>query len=184
MKSVKRTLLILGITTLFSAVSFAAVMPGASYYTKANIWYASPLKIPSTNYHVGSILPVGTKVDMISISDALIVFKDQKGIIYNIQYISKFSGTSMMTYLNEYFSEKNILKSWGYKMMSKEDKANISMGSIAEGMSKKAVLMSYGVPPKHKTPSTDSSPWTYWTNRFRTKVITFGAKDTVTVISR
>ena len=185
MKSIKGTLLILVLSTLFTAVSsFAAVMPGATYYTKANIWYARPTKIPSTNYHVGTILPVGTKVDMISMSDDLIVFKDQKGIIYNIQFIPKFSGPSLMTYLNAYFSEDNILKSRTYKKMSKEEKANISMGAIAEGMSKEAVLMSYGVPPTHKTPSLESTPWTYWVNRFRTMVITFGTEDTVTVITR
>lgn len=184
MRTIKATLLTLTLAALFTAVSFAAVMPGASYYTKANIWYASPLKIPSTNYHVGSILPIGTKVDIREIKDDVIVFTDQNGIVYNIQFLPKFSGPSMMGYLNAYFSEDNILERKTYKKLSKEEKANIAMGTIAEGMSKEAVLMAYGVPPTHKTPSTDSSPWTYWQNRFRTLVITFGVEDTVTVITR
>ena len=184
MRTRRITAFIIVLTTLFSVASWGAVEAGSSYFTKVNFWYENPLKMPSTNYHVGSILPIGTKVDVLKITDKLIVFRDQKGIVYNIQYIAKYSGPSQKDYLDACFSKEDVLKSKIYKNLSKEEKANITAGTIAEGMSKTAVLMAYGNPPTHKTPSTEKSPWTYWQNRFRTMVVTFGAEDTVTLIKR
>ena len=40
-------------------------------------------------------------------------------------------------------------------------------------MSKKAVLAAYGPPPEHETPTRDTNPWKYWTDRFRTKEVFF-----------
>ena len=50
----------------------------------------------------------------------------------------------------------------------------IKEGIIVIGMSKKAVLVSYGHPPEHKTQNLkNSSSWYYWMNRFRSKAISF-----------
>ena len=38
------------------------------YYTKCNIWFDKKDRIPSTNYHTGLILPVGTKVKITACS--------------------------------------------------------------------------------------------------------------------
>ena len=40
-------------------------------------------------------------------------------------------------------------------------------------MSKEAVLMSYGYPPSHMTPSTEGDVWKYWDHKFRAKLIYF-----------
>lgn len=49
--------------------------------------------------------------------------------------------------------------------MSEEEKTAIKGGYIIPGMSKKAVLASYGYPPEHETESLDSSEWLYWDNK-------------------
>ena len=50
-------------------------------------------------------------------------------------------------------------------------------GVVVEGMSKRAVLISVGIPPQHKTPTLDGKRWMYWVNRFRDKTICFGDND-------
>ncbi len=183
MKMVKSMVLILMLATLFTTVSSAAVMAGSSYYTKVNIWYETPERIPSTNYHVGSILPVGTKVDLLKVSDGKVVFRDSNGTTYTIEYLAKFTGP-VAGYLDKFFSAENVLKSEAYKKMSDKDKENIAAGNIIEGMSKEAVLMAYGNPPTHRTPSTSNNRWTYWVNRFKTMVVVFGADDMVSMIQK
>jgi hypothetical protein len=49
----------------------------------------------------------------------------------------------------------------------------IKHGVVVKGMSKKAVLVSYGLPPEHRTPSLESNIWFYWKNIFRSKAIHF-----------
>ncbi len=183
MKMIKATILILALAALFTTVASAVVVSGASYYTKVNMWFENPERIPSTNYHVGSMIPVGTKVDILKITKQEVMFRDQKGINYTIQHIAKFSGP-LPDYLDACFSAENILESEIYKKLSVTDKASVAAGTITEGMSKEAVLMAYGNPPTHRTPSITGNRWTYWENRFKTMVVTFGPEDTVTVIVR
>jgi len=40
-------------------------------------------------------------------------------------------------------------------------------------MSKKAVLVSFGPPPDHKTPDLGSSRWLYWKSRFKKQAVCF-----------
>jgi len=56
------------------------------------------------------------------------------------------------------------LADWGglYSKFNGEEKENIKKGTIAEGMSKEAVLMAYGYPPSHRTAALASDEWAYW----------------------
>ncbi len=47
------------------------------------------------------------------------------------------------------------------------------LGSLEIGMSKKAVMLAYGIPPAKETFSTDSQVWTYWTSRTAKNKILF-----------
>ena len=51
------------------------VMEGKMCFTQTNIWYEDPQKIYSTNYHVGTIIPVGTKVQIVRLKGDRIQFK-------------------------------------------------------------------------------------------------------------
>ena len=182
MKIWKISLYALILTALFSTVSFAKVVKGSSYYTKANIWYENPLRIFSTNYHVGEMLPVGTKVSILKINKKMIMFKDDDGTKYVIYYMQKYNGSDMNRYLDFYFSETNVLESEEYNAFSEGEKANIKHGILTEGMSKDAVLMAYGIPPSHRTSSTDAPVWTYWVNRFDTTILNFGEDGKIQTI--
>ena len=85
--------------------------------------------------------------------------------------IPKYSLVDTETLFADYFAKEDT-KPNKYKFNGNE-KENISNGTIEEGMSKDAVIMSYGYPPKHKTPALSSNIWTYWDARATRKVVTF-----------
>lgn len=56
---------------------------------------------------------------------------------------------------------------------SEVDQKGIKAGKAFEGMSREGVLTALGYPATHRTPSLESSSWTYWRNRFATMVVEF-----------
>ena len=56
---------------------------------------------------------------------------------------------------------------------SESERRHILAGTVDVGMSKDAVILALGHPPKHKTPSLDANQWRYWQNRFNTFVVEF-----------
>lgn len=149
---------------------------GKTFYTTANIWYEHEDKIYSTNYHKGSIISVGTKVTIKNMGSGEIEFADEKGQSFAIIFVKKHSSPEMAIggYFNQYFSEENPLRKDGpFQKLSENERKQIKLGEIKEGMSKKAVLMAYGYPPGHRTPSLASDTWVYWVNRFVNKAVYF-----------
>jgi hypothetical protein len=149
---------------------------GKTYYTMANIWYENPGKIYSTNYHRGAILPAGTKVTVNNVSRKEISFTDKDGLDFRIVYVSKHSsrGATVWDHFDQYFSEEDPMgKNGPFGRFTKKEKDNIRQGVLAKGMSKDAALMAYGYPPSHKTPSISANQWTYWDNRFVTRLVLF-----------
>jgi len=148
---------------------------GQIYYTAANIWYENPEKILSTNYHRGTILPVGTKVRVDEVKGKKIRFGDGHGQEFEITFMEKHSSriVDLWAYFRRYFSRDNPLQGRPYEGFSKSERRNIKMGEIEVGMSKEAVLMAYGYPPAHRTPSLESDQWVYWINRFVNKTVVF-----------
>jgi len=145
---------------------------GGIYYTKVNIWYEKAVKILSTNYHKGQIIPVGSEVVVVS-RGSRIVFTDKAGIQYQLILVPDYTALSNDQFLDRYFSKDNILSSPEYASFSAQEKTNIKNGTIEIGMSKAAVLVAYGYPPSHRTPSTESNVWKYWISRLLTDDVQF-----------
>jgi len=148
---------------------------GKTYYTQVNIWFEKPKKIYGTNYHVGAIIPVGTKVKITEIRSSKLYFTDLKtNIKYRIINKTKHNNITMTDLLNKWFSKTDIMAAGGKfsKFSEKEQKA-IRIGIVENGMSKDAVLMAYGYPPTIRTTSLESDRWTYWRNRWITQVANF-----------
>ncbi len=181
MKIVSRKLvlsLVLFIGSGFGVSSFAADEEspiGKTFYTQVNIWFENPKKIYGTNYHVGVIIPVGTKVKITDIRSSKLFFTDiKRGVDYRIINKIKHNNISMTELLNKWFSKNNILSKGGkFSTFSEKEQKAIRAGRIEEGMSREAVLMAYGYPPTIKTPSLDIDRWTYWRNRWITQVADF-----------
>lgn len=161
-------------TLLISFNAAAEFKEGATLYVQTNIWYEKPMKIIATNYHVGSILAVGTKVTMEEISKKRIIFTDENGQKYRIIIKLKHNNVPGPKLAGRLFSETNVKDKGGkFHSFSKDDQENIIAGYVSKGMSKEAVLMAYGYPPTIRTPSTEGNIWTYWKNRWVTQIIRF-----------
>jgi hypothetical protein len=144
------------------------------YYTRVNIWYENPEVIYSTNYHEGTMIPLGTKVEIVTEKKSKIVFKTvEDGRSYTIVRMKRHTNITTNALLNQYFSRTNIVDSSEYKALPKTAKKSIAAGEIELGMSKEAVLMAYGYPPTHRTPSTTSDRWIYWNQRARNFAVMF-----------
>ena len=164
-------LLVIAGSLIFSSASFAA--DGETYYTRMNIWYEKPEKIMSTNYHKGLILPVGTAVEILK-KGKKIKFRDKAtGVEFRIILVSDYTNLTKQQFFDRYFSKDSILNSSEYRSFSAQEKENIKNGTIEKGMSKAAVLVAYGYPPSHRTPSTESNVWKFWTSRLLTDDIHF-----------
>lgn len=165
--------LLFGIVVLFSA-PLALLAADGQMYTTVNIWYEKPMKIPSTNYHKGAMLPVGTKVRLEDVETKRIVFTDEHGGKYRIICYLKHHNVPGPQLAQKLFSEKNpMAKGGAFSTLTNKEKQNVKGGTIAVGMSKKAVIMAYGYPPTVQTPTTESNSWTYWKHRWDTMIVTF-----------
>ena len=144
-----------------------SVPRGEEYYTRTNIWYKDPAKIPSTNYIDGAFLPLGTKIKMLDCGGVQVKFVDiNRGQSYTIIFVRKHTTITAEEQFDRYFSKRNVVDTKGdfFKLSPKEQEA-VKKGAIFDGMSKKAVLMALGYPPSHKTPDLTSNVWFYWGHR-------------------
>jgi hypothetical protein len=171
---------------LFMMVVFAGVMqacvsiniPDADkvHYTSANIWFEHPDKIPSVNHHQGAILPVGTQVTIESVTPRAIHFVDQRGTRYRLILMRKYTGPefTIEQLFKQYFTLTDPMGKTGeFMKLSEMERGYVKSGRIRVGMSKVAVLMAYGYPPSHMTPSTDADVWKYWDHKFRARLVHF-----------
>jgi len=142
-------------------------------YTRVNIWYEAGKqdRIMSTNYHVGQILPAGTHVMVTEKVGDRIYFRDtEKGNTYCLRYARNHTVVPMSEYFDRMFGSSNVLEKEAF---TEQELQAIRAGRVEPGMSKEAVLVAYGYPPAHKTPSLESNMWTYWTNRFNRRIVRF-----------
>lgn len=157
------SLVLMFVLALACSSLYAESLSGKTYYTRVNIWYEKPNKILSTNYHRGNILHIGTKVKIHSINNERIKFTpDGSAQMFAIINDNQTSLISTDELFNQYFSAEAVQVGVGDYQATEAERENIKTGIIAIGMSKKAVLMAYGYPPRHKTPLLTGDIWHYW----------------------
>lgn len=150
------------------------------YHTAVNIWYTDPRQIPTTNYHVGEMIPVGTRVTLEKIGGISIVFSTDDKKTFTILHMVRHSTLKLEEEFARFFATKDALAPGGaFHGFTKEEQKGIAEGTIYEGMRRSAVLMAYGYPPSHKTPDLAANTWTYWVSRRRTATVTFNDEDKV-----
>jgi len=166
---------------LVSVTSFAAEnYEGKELYSQVNIWYEKPTKILSTNYHVGGVIPAGTKVTIGDASKKALEFKDANGTEYRIICKLKHNNVPCDELPATWFGTTDPMAKGGkFEKFTKEEKEYVRAGYIREGMSREAVLMAYGYPPTIRTPNLDQAIWTYWKNKWVTEIARFDDKGKV-----
>jgi len=135
-------------------------------YTRINIWHEQST-IPSTNYHLGEMIPAGTKVKITSMWDGqfseISFLVDGQREEFHIRIRSSVTKLPVLKVRDRYFSKTDPLAEGGeFSKFTPEEQKNIKKGVIEKGMSKDAVIMAYGYPPAHKTPSLEGNRWLYW----------------------
>jgi hypothetical protein len=148
---------------------------GRIFFTRNNIWYQHPKKIFNANYHIGTILPLGTSVTMSRVNRGLIRFRvNSTGTDFQIFVHPKFSSRNetVWEYFDKYFSAEDPTKG-DFERLADDEQRLIRAGEIQAGMGKWSVLRAYGYPPGCKTPSWESDSWVYWTTGRATRTITF-----------
>ncbi len=157
---------------------------GEQLYLAHNLWYEKEDKIEAINFkNLPMRIPVGTAVDGV-----LITF-DQGYKAYCIKF--KVAGQRrvfelMMNgrYQSNEQSRLSIKELYGRTFtnmtldeltqgLKPEEIDNIKRGTIQQGMSKKAVLMSWGYPPLHGTLNIDEDQWAYWKKRSQREFVDF-----------
>lgn len=147
---------------------------GKNFYLSSNIWNEKDKDILSINFHRGNIIPIGTEVTIDAVKKTKIIFTvNLTGIKYNFILSRKHSNLNIYELMDRYFLKTNPLKESSYKSLRSKEQECIKLGLICSDMTKKSVIMAYGYPPTHKTPSISLNEWNYWESRARRMIISF-----------
>lgn len=146
---------------------------GRQLYTCCNIRFEKN-EVSDANYHVGTLLGLGTPVAVVGAGDASITID---------------TGATRLTLVQSYGKEP--LEQYADKWLVGTDpkplvatfprdvQAAIREGRVERGMTREQVLLSLGHPPTHRTPSLDGQEWTYWYNRWMTFRVVFDDQGVV-----
>ena len=169
---------LLAIISLLLIIGCAGVPEPKQFYTACNIWI-SP-KMHCINFKGSSnFIPAGTAITVLR------GFYCEYGVCFktaftgNKKHTLRFTsrwhpGKTKKDYSDILFTTKDFA-ALTQGLTSREIKA-IKQGVIIEGMSKRAVLISYGMPPEHKTHLL-SDVWIYFLNRRHQKKICFDENE-------
>lgn len=135
-----------------------APVGSSALYTAYNLWCENPEKMSSVNYHVGTIIPAGSKVIHVSTGHKAIRFQLVDGRRkFSITFNPKFHpGVSIKEFANRLFASQRLEER--IKKFSDQEIAMIRRGAVEDGMSKEAVLVSWGYPPEHRTSRRPPTP--------------------------
>jgi len=150
-------------------------------YTAYNIWAYRNLddmrciNYKSSNHFIKAGTPV-SDLKIIKVRNTDKIFFKTEGNEFTISFYPRYHpGKTVRDYKKMMFTTKTFNQlSQG---MSKNEISAIKRGVLEEGMSKRAVLVSYGYPPEHKTFSLEDNIWIYWMNKFKSKKICFNDNE-------
>lgn len=169
----KNKLLVISLLSII--IGCAGLPKPKQLYTACNIWIYP--RMHCINFKASSnFIPAGTEITLVRGLSCRrsICFKAAPtgDKIYNMQFNPHWHpGKTKNDYAKFFFTTKNFAE-LTQGLTSREIKA-IKQGLLVEGMSKKAVLISYGMPPEHKTPFLTGNVWIYWINKIKRKKICF-----------
>ena len=150
---------------LFTNIANAATPEvGQTYYTQHNFKFERGRHL-TTNYWRGEFVQLNSKAKVISITDKNMVL-EINGRSITIRNIAKFSKRTIAEVAENLLSPDPVL-------IGNNFANDIKFGRLRYGMTKQEVIMTRGYPPGHKTFSTESDFWIYWSSRFVTHSLAF-----------
>lgn len=162
---------------------FGPVFPkGKQVYTACNIWYERPSVVWCINYKRGTIIPAGTPVKDLRIGKGVSGTRRDKPTMF---FTTATDGKEFQLHFDPLAHPKLSIRDYAKRMFTTKTFAELTKGMTANeigaikegklkvGMSKKAVIVSWGYPPERKTKSLEENEWIYWIWRFQKKTVFF-----------
>ena len=180
---------LLTIITLNSNNGYAVEKAASNqiYYTAYNIWKWPSHNMRCINYKGSDKwIPAGTKITNLEVvtikEDGLpdrnvIRFKNiGENKTYSIYFHRRFHpGKTIFDYKDMMFTQKTFDELT--EGLNEIEIRSIKEGLINDGMGKEAVLICYGPPAEHRTPTLEENVWVYWTNRNRMVFVVFDSEN-------
>ena len=179
----RRTHRMASLAILAAGLLWSANAAAGQLYTSYNLFYENPQRVFSINYKKGVFLPAGTAVENIRIQRSgryrQIAFTlKESNRTFHVNFTPKYHpGKSIQAFRDALFGNRDFAALTEGLAPAEIDA--IRRGELVTGMSKRAVLICYGPPPEHATPSLDTNTWIYWTSRLMRKLVAFGATGRV-----
>lgn len=155
--------------------------PKGPRYTAYNIWHHRGV-LSCINYKLGNrIIPAGTPVKGVKIVNKdgarFIVFRiAQSNEKISVSFTPRWHpDQTVKSFVKKMFTKKRFEKRT--RRLTNTEIQSIRKGIATAGMSKQAVLISYGPPPEHRTPNLANDRWIYWLNKHRMKTICFDQNE-------
>lgn len=162
-----------------SSLAFGEIKKGDKLQTIINLHPDMNKRlIYSMNYQLPGLIPVCSDITILKVKKKVITF-EWEGMGYTLKWDkhTKGAGVSLMKAAEGFFGPSCDKKK--IDRMSKVDIDGIRSGQPKVGMTRDGVLIAMGRPPYHANPSLDSYSYTYWKNRFATRVVEFNDKNIV-----
>ncbi len=153
----------------FMVMSGIVAADDTVYYTQHNFWFDRGKSL-TTNYQVGTLLPVNSKVQIRDMDgDELELLVVDMDIEINVINVEKYTKMSMEQIRDRMLKTTPV----DLTKFSKKGQENIEFGNLEVGMTKAEALISRGFPPTHATPSTKLNTWTYWRGKIDRVILQF-----------
>ncbi len=151
------------------APEFIDPVPGQDYYLRFTLRQEDN-EYPSTNYGRGIVVPINTRVKLLSYSKKNILLQVlETGSELKVVNEEKYTGRSPAGFAKLMLSAVPT----PLERLPDQVAAAIRIGEPRRGMTKEQVIMARGYPPVHETTSTESDRWVYWSSRFVKQTIVF-----------
>jgi hypothetical protein len=142
---------------------------GKTYYTQFSLLQEKD-NFRTTNYRKGFLIPVNTRVSLVSIGSKMVELKlADSGQPLTIENVPKHTNEDMQTAFKKIVGPRKV----DLSAFSVAEQESILAGQVKKGMGRKAVLVAIGYPPQIETPNLDSNDWTYWSSRFNKFIVHF-----------
>ena len=142
----------------------------AQVYTAYNLWYKDPDYLTPENIQQGKLLPFGTEVQIVSMTDSAIRFK-ANGQLFTIRYDQSATLHPVEDFARQLFTTAIAVETAAGADPARFEK--MRRGVLEKGMSRKQVVITYGPPSRIRTPNPLSDTWIYWADRVKSKRVIF-----------
>ncbi|MCK5941323.1 MAG: hypothetical protein KAI24_05075 [Planctomycetes bacterium] len=131
----------------------------------------------STNYlGMPKFVPPGTALTLERISGKGLTLRDGDGTEYRIEYVPKHSIMPITEWRARHFSDTPVPLPDG---LTDDEREAIAVGEIRRGMSRDAVFLAVGYPPRSTNPAESEQKLVYEWRRFVRRTVRFDRDDKV-----